>query len=204
MLDMTDAELAAARSDAANIGVFFRLETDPVVRVWAGVGDIAAPADAYDVSGATYSGLGQLANIPTVDALINGLAQRVTFTMSGVSPGIVASALEESDLVNGKRAALGICFFGSDWQMLSPSIRWLWRGFADYTTADQRAERSGAVPQMIRTIGLSVGTLFTGRRRRGLSYLTDHDQQARSPGDKICERTMLYNQVVKNWPILKV
>ncbi len=73
----------------------------------------------------------------------------------------------------------------------------MFRGIADYSTVNQEQDDNG----FVRSIEISVGTLFTGRRRRGLSYLTDRDQQARHPGDKICERTVLYSsENEKVWP----
>jgi hypothetical protein len=199
----TQAELDALQSDVQRLGIFFRLDTSPPVRVWAGVGDCEVGADAFDASGASYSGLGQIVNVPAVEQLINGVAGRVELAMSGVSSEVVAPAAGEADVVDGKLAALGISLFGSDWQQLSPAVYWLWRGFADYVTVAQQSQGGQGIPQQIRTISLSIGTLFTGRRRRGLSYLTDRDQQERSPGDKFCERTVLYSmQYSKVWPRL--
>jgi hypothetical protein len=55
----------------------------------------------------------------------------------------------------------------------------------------------------MRVIELSVGSLFTGRRRRGLSYLTNRDQQARHSGDKFCQRVSLNGQE-KVWPTFAI
>lgn len=191
------AEIAALAQDAVRIGIFFRLEVDPVQRLWLGVGDCKVRSNAYDATGAVYQGLGELHDVPEVQQLINGVAERVTFTVSGVSPNVMELAGAEADEVKGAAVALGVVLFDGAWQQLGPP-RWLWRGTADVPALEQQPTDDGGA---VRTIELSVGSLFTGRRRRGLSYLTDYDQQQRHPGDKFCERTILYAQEVeKVWP----
>ena len=39
-MTFSDEELEALEADVFNIGIFFRLDTDPVVRLWLGFGDI--------------------------------------------------------------------------------------------------------------------------------------------------------------------
>lgn len=196
MLPLTDDEISVLESDTQRIGIFFRMATTPIVRVWLGVGDIRPGANAYDASDELYSGLGQLIDVPALSQLINGVADRITFHVSGISPETMALAAAGSN-VKGASVAIGVALFGAQWQQLGPP-KWLFRGRADYVTVQQQSD-----PQnrgVTRVMELSVGSLFTGRRRRGLSYLTDADQQARHPGDKFCERTVLYSEVQKVWP----
>lgn len=203
-IDFNAAELAELDADTQRIGVFFRLDTDPVVRLWMGVGDCDAGINAYDFFGGTYSGLGQLLDVPTVQMLINGIADRVTFNLSGVSADVVNLARSEASATLRKAVALGIAIFDRDWQKLGV-IRWLFRGVADSLTVAQasQSDSAGGVA-FSRTVQLSVGSLFTTRRRRGFSFLTNFDQQGRAPGpppDRICERTVLYsNSNTKVWP----
>lgn len=194
---LSDDEIDALASDTQKIGIFFRMATDPVVRLWLGIGDIKPGINAYDPTSDNdvYSGLGQLIDVPALQQLINGVADRVTFHVSGVSADTSALASTEANTVKGKAVAVGICLFGAAWQQLGVPI-WLWRGTADFVTRQQQSNGSTTT----RVIELSVGSLFTGRRRRGLSYLTDRDQQLRSPGDKFCERTVLLSQFEKVWP----
>lgn len=196
MLPLTDDEISVLESDTQRIGIFFRMATTPIVRVWLGVGDIRPGANAYDASDELYSGLGQLIDVPALSQLINGVADRITFHVSGISSETMALAAAGSN-VKGASVAIGVALFGAQWQQLGPP-KWLFRGRADYVTVQQQSD-----PQnrgVTRVMELSVGSLFTGRRRRGLSYLTDADQQARHPGDKFCERTVLYSEVQKVWP----
>ena len=43
-----------------------------------------------------------------------------------------------------------------------------------------------------RTVSLSTRTMFTKRRRPGLSFFTDGEQQQLSPGDRFCENAVRY------------
>jgi hypothetical protein len=166
------------------------------VRLWLGVGPCRVGANAMDADGAIYTGFGELKNVPVVQQLINGVADRVEFQVSGVSERSMQLASSEAVDVQGAATAMGIGIFGADWQQLGVP-KWIFRGVADFVTLNQESGDDG----ITRTVSLSVGTLFTGRRRRGLSYLTDRDQQSRHPGDKFCERTTLYSQDSdKVWP----
>lgn len=197
MLPLTADEISVLESDTQRIGIFFYMATTPIVRVWLGVGDIVPGITAYDPAGnEIYSGLGQLIDVPALSQLINGVADRITFHVSGISPETMALAAAGSN-VKGAAVAVGIALFGAQWQQLGPP-KWLFRGRADYVTVQQQSDPGGR--GTTRVMELSVGSLFTGRRRRGLSYLTDADQQARHPGDRFCERTVLYSEVSKVWP----
>lgn len=192
---LSSAEIDALESDTQRIGILFRMATDPIIRLWLGIGDVEAGINAYDTEAAVYSGLGELTDVPALQQLINGVADRVTFHVSGVSAKTSAMASTEASVVKNKAVAVGMCLFGGSWQQLGVPI-WLWAGKADFVTRQQLSDGK----QTTRVIELSVGSLFTGRRRRGLSYLTDRDQQSRHPGDKFCERTALLSQFEKVWP----
>lgn len=198
-MDLSEAEINALRSDTTSIGIFFRMGTEPPIRLWLGVGEIQPGINAYDDANETYFGLGTLIDVPALQQLINGVADRITFQLSGVSEEVLITAAGEADSIKNATVAVGICIFGRDWVQLGVP-KWMFRGRADYLTINQQ---SGEGNQMLRVVELSVGSLLTGRRRRGLSYMTDEDQQERFPGDLMCERTALYtNGVEKVWPRL--
>lgn len=195
-------ELLALQSSMKRVGVFFKLYVEPnPIRLWAGVGQVLVVPNAFDEVGATYTGFGELRNVPAFESLINGVASRVSFTLAGtaITQNIINSAASEAQTVINAQCVLGVGLFDMAWQQLG-SIKWLRRGWVDYLTlSDQDGGRMGR----IRSIEISVRSLFTGRRRRGLSFLTDADQQRRFPGDKACERTVLYaGDVDKVWPVL--
>jgi hypothetical protein len=197
---LNDAELAALEDGATRIGVFFRLDTDPVVRIWLGFGDIAPGVNAYDPQGAVYLGFGEIQNLPTFKQLINGMAERVDFTVSGVSGDILELASGGApEQVKGKRVAFGFALMDPAWLMLGP-VKWCANYTADYLSINQ-APTDDPLRPIVRTIGLSCGTLLTARRRPALSYFSDQDQKARSPGDRFCERTPIYcTGFNKAWP----
>lgn len=199
-MNLNDAELAALESGKQRIGVFFRLETDPVVRLWLGFGKINPGVNAYDLTGAVYRGFGEIQNIPAFNQLINGKAERVEFTISGVSGEILTIASGgDAQQVKGKRVAVGFALMGGDWALLG-AVKWCANYTADYLSIQQAATDDPMNP-IVRTISLSCGSLLTARRRPSFSYFTDQDQQARFPGDRFCERTPAYaNGFNKTWP----
>jgi hypothetical protein len=205
-MDLSDQEYTALDGGSFRIGFFFRLATDPVVRLWLGVGKIAPGVNAIDLTGAVYTGFGEIVNVPAFRQLINGQAERVEFTLSGVSEQIIQIASQEdAPNVRGKDCALGFALMGNTWQLLGP-IRWIRRYTADFLAVRQTLTDNPDQP-IVRTVTLSVGSLMTGRRRPGLSYFTDQDQRRRSAGspvDRFCERTVLYTQERrKSWPTIQ-
>jgi hypothetical protein len=199
-LGLNPDELAALDSSAHRIGVFFRLATDPIVRIWLGVGAIEPGVNVYDAVGATYLGFGEIQSVPNFKQLINGAAERVEFTLSGVSGDVLQIAANgDAQDVKGKELAVGFAIMGADWKLLGP-IRWCANYVADYLGIEQQPveDPNG---DAVRILRLSCGTTFTGRRRPKFSYFTNRDQQARSPGDRFCERVQIYaTGFSKTWP----
>lgn len=176
---------------------FLRLDSDTPVRAWAGIGDFVLPVDTIEVDGGTYKGVGILNDIPSFQQLVNGIAQRVEFSMSGVDDQIAALADEEASEIRSKRVNVGLQFLDEEWQPLAPII-WVWEGEADVI---RKSSVSSPDFQRINTITLSVGSLTTGRRRPSLSYFTGAQQRRRSADDAFCDRTGLYSQGSEiKWP----
>lgn len=199
-MTLNDEEIAVLESDAQNVGLFFRLDTDPIVRLWFGFGDIEPGINVLDTSGATYHGFGEITELPAMKQLLNGAAERVEFTVTGVSGDILTIASGgDAQQVKGKRASVGFGVMGTDWQLLG-SVKWIRTYQADFLGIQQSVTDDPAQP-IVRTITLSCGSLLTARRRPSLSYFSNQDQQARYPGDLFCERTPIYaNQFNKEWP----
>lgn len=199
-MELNAAELAALEAGAVRIGVFFRLETDPIVRIWLGIGAIEPGVNAYDLAGARYDGLGAVTSVPAFKQLINGRAERVDFTVSGVSGEILEiSSGGDPEQVKGRRVAVGFALMAEDWSLLG-EVKWCANYTADYLSIGQDVTDDPEMP-IVRTITLSCGTLLTGRRRPAFSYFTDADQNGRYPGDRFCERVGVYaNGFSKTWP----
>jgi hypothetical protein len=197
---LNDDENDALRSGKQRIGIFFRLETDPVVRLWLGFGKIRPGENRLDSSGEEYKGFGAIQNIPSIKQLLNGRAARVEFTISGVSGEILRIASGgDAKQVKGKPVSVGFALMGRDWQLLGP-IHWT----ASYTADYLGLQESGEDPMqpIVRTITLSCGTLNTDRRRPLYGSFTNPDQQARYPRDTFCERTPTYAHGFQMpWPV---
>ncbi|MES2034819.1 MAG: hypothetical protein V4466_11625 [Pseudomonadota bacterium] len=180
--------------------ILFRCATDPLMRLWAGAGDLAIGADNIETEdAAVYTGMGELLSAPQVNALVNGLAERVEFSLSGaaVSGEVAAIASTEADDIRDVAVNLGFFVFGPDGQQLTPTL-WLWDGLSDSLKVSRQA--SGA--DVTRAIALSVGSLLTGRQRPELAYFSPYDQRRRSPDDAFCDHVPSYQQgTTKRWPI---
>lgn len=201
MISFNAAELAALASDVVSKGVFFRLATSPVTRLWLGFGDIAPGVNVLDpADGGSYLGFGEIQDVPVYKQLLNGTAERVAFTMSGVSGQTLALAVADADQVIGKQIDVGFMLFGPDWQPLGP-VHWHARYIAGPISLDQQLNED-PTKSPIRSLSLSAGSLFTSRKRPSYSYFTDADQQARYPGDEFCSLAAQYtNEFNLSWPI---
>lgn len=199
-MTFSENELAALESGVQRIGIFFRLDTDPIVRLWLGFGNIEPGVNVYDLTGAEYVGFGELKDVPAFSQLLNGAAERVQFSYSGVSGDVLAIASgDDAEQVKGKPTDVGFALLDRSWQMLGP-VHWNAHYIADFLSIQQ--DPAGPTEQIIRTVALSCGTRFTGRRRPGLSYFTDQDQKARHPGDEFCSLVGRYaHGFDKAWPV---
>jgi hypothetical protein len=186
----------------ARVSVAFLMKTDDGgdppgwVRFWGGHGPFEIAANGIDTQGGVYAGAGQLLNVPALSQLINGVAERVDFSLSGVSPEVFALADEEAELVRDAPVHLALLPLDADFALIGTPL-WIWEGQGDVLRVDR--EVSGA--SVTRTITLSVGTLFTGRRRRQIRHYSGVDQRRRSADDAFCDRTNLYNVgTTDRWP----
>jgi hypothetical protein len=195
----TDDELSALESSTTNEGLFLRLETDPVTRVWLGVQPIKPGVTTLDPTNEVYNGFGQIQDLPAIRQFVNGGAEQIEFHLSGVEPRFVAMAANESAAVRYKPISIGWAVMTPTWKMIGP-IHWYATALADLISVDiQGATDSDNVPTCRLT--LMASSLFTNRLRSKYSYWVDQDQQGRSPGDRFCELTGRYSEIfTKKWP----
>lgn len=152
-----------------------RIASDPVARIWSGVGWLDVPPDNVEAEIARYRGGGNLVNIPELDQVINGTAARLDIVVSGVSAQTLALATEEAASVKGAKCHIGNVYFDSDWQIDGP-VEWIAVLRCDYLVTGRQNQT--------RSITLSIGTDFTDRSRAPVSFWTDADQRRRSPTDR--------------------
>ncbi len=191
----------ALASGNPRVGIFFRLgitmADGELFRMWMGVGDCEVGIDATDGAGAIYKGMGEILNVPAFQQLINGTAERVSFSLSGVPSRVVELAAMESADVKGVALNIGIGAFDEDWQIIDDPV-WLKRFVIDYLSLSR--QQSGTEPAVY-TVALSARSIFSARRRPGLSFFTDEEQQRRSTGDRFCEHARRYAvDATKTWP----
>lgn len=167
-----------------------RINTNPRVRLWTGFGLLQTPGDAIDPEGATWNGFGVIA-IPGLKTLINGVADRVEFKLSGVDSQIVAIATEEADDVFHREVRVGTVEFDADWQMVG-GVTWEWAGLADRIQVESQDEKG----ERTRAISLSVGSADVKRGNRIFAYWTDASQRRRSASDAFCDHVALISQQV--------
>lgn len=198
-------EYAAQRALAGDLVapcILFRMATDPVIRLASIVGDLELPADNIETTeDAVYTGMGELTGIPQLSDLVNGLAERVEFVLSGAAVDGTASELASGEAASIREVEVNLGFFVfgvADLQRLSP-VEWLWDGTADILKVNrQPGDDAGA----IRSIVLSVGSIFTSRKKPAVSFWTPFDQRRRSNDDAFCDHVPKYNAgTTVTWPI---
>src|SRR3990172_760179 len=104
MLTLSQDEIETLDSDTQRIGIFFRMATDPVCRFWLGIGDFNAAAHAYDANEETYQGLGLLLDVPALQQLINGVAERLVLRVDGISEKTAVLASADSSAVKDPKS----------------------------------------------------------------------------------------------------
>lgn len=163
--------------------ILWRLACNPVARLSSEHCDMFVPGDYLDPAGATYKGAGALLDVPTLKQLINGIADRLEFRVSGVSAETMRLALEDRPTVYGASLHVGYVDSDVNWQVTGPPV-WEWSGVADVLTPDSKPSDKGRDF----TLSLSVASADTLRSNPQLAWFTDQDQRKRSPTDAIFDR----------------
>lgn len=156
----------------------FRIETDSPAMFWTGHGDLALPADAVLPGPEIALGGGTLVNIPDLEQLINGEAQRLEIAVSGVDESTLVFAQEEAPQVPGAPVWIGRVAFDENWQIAGP-VEWEWNGEGRGLFVTGEDGGGGRV----RTITLRVGSGDTTRSRAAFAFFTDADQRYDYPTD---------------------
>lgn len=164
-------------------------------RLWLGFGDIGVPANALDVGAETYSGMGAMVGVPQLQNLLNGVAERVGFTLSGVPAAIAELAESEADEIDGALVNVGIAQMDDDWQ-IDGDVLWLWTGLADVLKITLTGGDDGSQAY---TLELSVGAGATGRARPDFANWSDAQHQRAHPGDLFFNHVPA-NEATKRWP----
>ncbi len=182
---------------SARPAVFLFVDCDPPIRLWSGFGDFTVAPDATDTVGGTYSGMGELVGLPVLSQLLNGVAERVEFGLSGVSQEIVNMATDDAEAIRYAPVHVGIMGLDNRWQALTPP-QWFWDGTADSIGSTKAKDEAG---NSLLTVSLSVASGMIARSRATVSFFTGIDHRRANPTDAFCDRTTLYSQdTTVRWP----
>lgn len=179
--------------------LFLRIAADPVIRAWSGIGGCVLPPDPIETEGGRYLGVGWLRNIPVMEALINGAAESVTFTLSGVDPRTLELVDGAEDL-RGVRANLGLMFMGPRYQR--GAVRWWRRYRVDMVgTREVALPPTEGGPAVEFSVSLTLGSARTSRRLSQPSTWTHAEQSRLHPGDLGCANvSRLTADATRPWP----
>jgi hypothetical protein len=199
-IDIGDTPALVEQGIARTIrAVFFRLDTDPPLRLWTGINDIGIGIDVVDEAGSVYLGAGRLLDVPDLEVLINGLADRVDIFLPGVSVEAANRVAAGAPSVQGLAVNIGVATLDDRYQPLT-SIIPVWYGLADLWSMAQTASADPASPPT-RTLALSVGAGRTGRARARRAAYTPAQQKLLFPTDEFCEFVSRYTSLYEvKWP----
>lgn len=157
----------------------FALFTSEPALFWTGHGELDLPADAIFPTPVVVPGGGGLVNLPELEQLINGTAQRVEVRLSGVSEEAVRLAVEETPDIYGAPAFIGRVQFDEAWKVAGP-VAWEWTGEGRGLIIS--GDDAGAQGRS-RTITLKLAAGDTTRSRARMAFFTDADQRRDFPDD---------------------
>lgn len=196
---MNEAELTILRSTRANLAFFFRAEfASGPLRLFAGAGDFHVQADAVETDGGVYISAGSWGGgLPDVDHLMNGQAQGLTLSLSGVDIDTIRTFVLERSEVVGAPAAFGWGVLDERYRLAGP-IRWPLRGVLSQPRVSR--QRSGD-ESWTRTLSATLVSGAFARRRGVHAYYTPADHRRAHPTDAGCDRVGLYTtETTRPWP----
>lgn len=186
-MDFYPSDIIEETRGSHQLGIFLRIGTTPPLHMWFGVNDIPARYDSIDPEGTVYMGGGKLVGIPTLEILVNGTADSVDFTLSGIDPVTGSKALDSlpSDL-RGAPVQLGFTTLDQYYQPMS-AILPVWTGTASHPGEQSPARASGEKATL--NLSLAVVSGEATRSRAARTFWSSAHQKAISPTDKFCDGT---------------
>lgn len=169
--------------------IVVRIASEPPALFWGGIGPLPLEADAVIPADAVALGAGELVSFPDFQQLINGTAERLEFTVSGVSPETLRLAVEDAPSVSGARVDVGRITFDADWQIDGPVE---WEAVFEARSLKVARGRSDG-DEVSRAVVLTIVAGDTTRSRANNAYFTDADQRRRSPDDNAAANTGTYS-----------
>lgn len=212
MADWVPANVIERLRGSHMLGVFLHIELDPPLRIWLGMNDIPAGIEGVDpTTNEIYLGGGRLLGIPDLEVLINGQAEQVEFTLSGLTPEMVAELDIDAVDLRGVVVRVGMTTLDDYYQPMSAIIPF-WSGVA-YGASETSPPVAGSQNYSSTVaLGAEAGNMT---RSRNAAILWSHPQQlavwaeffptpesqAANPADQFCAGTArLARGVQPTWP----
>lgn len=183
---------------STSLAVFLRVETDPALHLYFGVGDMPVGFDSIDPSGTIYQGGGRLQGIPSLEILVNGKSSAINFSVSGVDPATGAKMIDSIPDVRGKLVQVGLTTLDKYHQPVSNVVP-IWTGIASHLEDGQAPVKEGENP----TVSLSLAVVGgeNTRSRPSRSLWSDAMQRSKYPTDAFCKNTGAYARGIQPvWP----
>jgi hypothetical protein len=185
----SQAAQAMLAGEVVRLALGVRLDfADGTMRVWCGQGQHVAG------DGTIWQGLGSLASIEGLEASSNMQTESITMTLSGLDisqnapngmgPSLLKLARQETAMIRGRTCAVYALLRGANEQPLdTPYIVGVYLMDSAPLVVDAEA-RSMSIP-------LTAEPLFATKHLPPIALVTNEDQQAAFPGDRIFERIAL-------------
>ncbi len=156
-------ELLAEFRKSRVIGIFLRIGSTPPLHMWFGVNDVKAGILVKDPDGTIYLGGGRFTKVPEFEVLINGIAERIDFSLSADEQAIL-DVINHEDFpdLKGAEVDLGVCGIDQYYQIVGHILP-LWNGKISFFYERSEGVNAQEVPQ--RMIGISVGAGNVARKR---------------------------------------
>ncbi len=198
MDDWVPEPVTDALATSHQLGIFVHVATVPPLRIWLGINEIPITIESIDENGAVYQGAGKLIGVPTLETLVNGTADAVEFSMSGVDPASGGRLIQSIPPVRGCAVYVGITTLDDYYQPMSQIVP-LWRGTASHPTESLQSVTGTENRTM--TLGLTVAAGEQTRSRPARSLWSAAHQKAISPTDRFCDNTARMARGVQPvWP----
>lgn len=192
MVTLSETIEAEVRKESQRVSVFIYVPGTNAMRFWTGIGDIESAADDILDPSEIYSGRGELVSMPQIGMLINGIAERVSFKLSGADAGLRAYVNDPLKDIRGRKIHMGLRWFGDNLSPLAATA-WMWTGTIDTVSSGW----SGNVA----SVTLSCVTSRGRRMASGARYWTNTNHKTRHPTDAFCRRVALYSTTyLVRWP----
>jgi hypothetical protein len=158
--------------------------------IWNGAGRVRA-------AGQMWSGVGEMGGIQGLQQTREPTSDKVTLSLSGVSPEILSSAKNNTADVQGRPCIIRMQLFGETWQPVGAALPLFWGTMQRIKiTRSEAKDLAGGT----RVCSLEVENPFADRSRAAHRRYTDADQQAQHPGDRFCRWVSIQRNQSIVWP----